>query len=91
MENSKHILNCDLRTFIIKFQNKSTNARFIFQTGYELMFILSTYDATCVEFIKELDVIDGKFKRTSKNDLLRMFNYETEAHIYLSRHYFFKK
>lgn len=90
---TSNIINLDRRTFFIKFQNMSTNARFIFQDGAELMAIIQNHEKNYlpgIEFIKELDVMDGKFKRVSRADLLRLFDYETEAHLFLSKHYFFK-
>lgn len=87
----KHILNTDRRTFLISFLHRSTNNTFIFQDAHELKFILETYDNTGIESIKEFNKSKNTFQRISKKDILKFASWETEAILFLEKHYYFKK
>ena len=82
-------LNTDYNTYLVKFQWKSTNNRFIVQ-GAGLMQVLKEYDVNGVEYIKEFDPVKGTFKKVSRAKLLQAFSWETETYIYLKSHYYFK-
>jgi hypothetical protein len=85
-------LNTDRRTFIIKFQNRSTNGRFIFQEPEELVELLKDFDFTSgIEFIKEFQPYKLNFVKVSKEDLLKFCSWNTDAIEYLKNHYYFKK
>lgn len=88
MENT--LLNTDRRTFLISFQWKITEGKYIFQEGKDLVRILKQNDKG-IEFIKEFDPAKGVFKRVSKIDILNRFSWETETHEYLKNHSYFKK
>ena len=83
------VINTDYHTYLIKFQWKSTNNRFIVQ-GSGLMEVLKEYDKNGVEYIKEFDPVKCTFKRIAKDKLLSMFTWDTETHLYLEDHYYFK-
>lgn len=55
------------------------------------MEVLQTMDNNGIEYIKELDRSNCKFKRTSKDIILKWANWDTEVDIYLNNHYYFKK
>ncbi len=83
------VLNTDFNTYLVKFQWKSTNNRFIVQ-GSGLVDVLKQYDVNGVEYIKEFDPFKETFKRISRNKLLNAFSWETETYLYLQSHYYFK-
>jgi hypothetical protein len=83
------VLNTDFNTYLVKFQWKSTNNRFIVQ-GSGLVDVLKQYDVNGVEYIKEFDPVKGTFKRISRKKLLNAFSWETETYLYLQSHYYFK-
>jgi len=83
-------LNIDRRTFYISFTWKNTDGKFIFQNGESLVKLLKLYDSKGIDFIKEFNPQEGKFKRVSKKDLLTVFSWETETSIFLKDHFYFK-
>ena len=85
------ILNTDKRTFLISFQHRSTDSKFLFQEPKDLKYILETYDNTGIESIKEFDPHKTTFKRVSKEQILKFASWETETILYLEKHYYFKK
>ena len=89
MQNT--ILNTDKRTFLISFQHRSTDKKFLFQDFKDLKYILETYDHTGIESIKEFDPHKNNFKRVSKEQILKFSAWETEAILFLENHYYFKK
>ncbi len=87
-----HTLNADKRIFLIKFQFKSTNGKFICY-GEGIPEILKENEDTGhgVEFIKEFDPEQYKFKRIRKGDILAMFVYNSKELNYLENHHYFKR
>ena len=47
-------------------------------------------DKNGIEFIKVLDPSSAKFVRSSKNDILNEFSFDTEMALFLSKHYYFR-
>ena len=84
------ILNTTKRTFLISFQYRTNDKKFLFQEPESLKYILETYDKTGVESIKEFDPYKNTFKRVSKETILNFCNWETETILYLENHYYFK-
>jgi hypothetical protein len=54
------------------------------------MNVLKNEDKNGIEFIKVLDPSSAKFVRSSKNDILNEFSFDTEMALYLSKHYYFR-
>ena len=90
MQNN--IISTDRRTFLIKFNWTISGGQFIFQTPSELVKILKEKEEKKgIEYIKEFNPIEYKFKRVSKQALLDMASWETENILYLQNHSYFKK
>lgn len=86
------LINTDKRTFLIKFQYRSTNGQFIFQEPKELMELLKDFDQTSgIEYIKEFEPFKYKFSKVTKQSILNYCNWHTESFEYLKNHYYFKK
>ena len=85
------ILNTDKRTFLISFQHRSTDSKFLFQEPKDLKYILETFDYTGIESIKEFDPHKNTFKRVSKETIVKFAAWETEVILFLENHYYFKK
>jgi hypothetical protein len=86
------MLNLNSFTYLVKFQWKSTDNRFIVQ-GSDLCKVLKNNDGLHnpgVEYIKEFDCKDNKFKRVSKQTILNRYKWDTESYLYLTNHYFFR-
>lgn len=85
------IINTDKRTFLISFQWKTTENKFIVNTPKALIEVLQTMDNNGIEYIKEFDSTKYKFAKTSKDSILQWAKWDTEVNTYLNNHYYFKK
>ena len=74
---------------MVKFRWQLGNAYYIVQSE-GLMNVLKNEDKNGIEFIKVLDPSSAKFVRSSKNDILNEFSFDTEMALYLSKHYYFR-
>ena len=83
------ILNTDRVIFLVKFQFQITEGKFITDL-FGLVDVLKTNDKNGVEYIKMFDPAKNKFKRASKQDILKFYTWYTEQHEYLTSHYYFK-
>ncbi len=82
-------INTDLNTYLVQFNFQSTNGQFITQ-GAGLMDVLREHDKNRVKYIKIFDPHKCTFKRVSREKILQLLSWETEAYEYLKNHYFFK-
>ena len=86
------LINTDKRTFLIKFQYRSTNGQFMFQEPEELCELLKDFDYTAgIEYIKEFEPNKYKFTQVTKESILNFCKWHTESFEYLKNHYYFKK
>lgn len=85
------MINTDQRTFLVSFQYKTSNKKFIFQTAKELKEILEKHDNGGIETIKEFCPKTNTFKVLKRQSLLDNFSFQTEEHLYFKKHYYFKK
>lgn len=85
-------INTDYRIYLVKFNHRLTQGKFIISNAEELVKILKRedYAAKGIESIKTFDPSKDKFVRISKADFLRFNNWQTGAMEYLKKYYFFK-
>jgi hypothetical protein len=86
-------INTDYRIYLVKFQHRLTECKFIISSADDLVELLKQGDraAKGIESIKTFDPATDKFVRISKADFLRFNNWQTEAMEYLNNYYYFKK
>lgn len=81
----------DQITYLVKFQFSGSRGQFITTNLIKCLIECDTHDGRGIEFIKAFDSGSQKFKRISKEDVLRFHSWDTEAHEYLLNHYYFSK
>ena len=83
------ILNTDNALFLITFQFKTTNYKFIVGQDVAFMNVLKENPRTGIETIKIFNQQKNKFERVSKENILMRFKWDTEIYLYLKNHYYF--
>ena len=86
--NNNHELNADQRIYLIKFSFASVNDKFL---TTDLGKTIKEHDpGRGIDYIKEFNPEKNTFTRISKADILRFHSWNTESHLFLKSHYYFK-
>jgi len=85
------ILNLSNRTYLVTFLFSGSDSKILCSGPNALMQAIEKYGERGIDSIKEWDNGKCKFMRASKQHILDCHSFDTESHIYLSNHYFFKK
>ena len=82
-------VNTDQRLYLVKYKWTMSRGQFITDNVADCLKSNEANDKG-IEFIKTFDPVNSKFVRISKADILRFHSWDTEAHLYLTNHYYFK-
>ena len=83
------IIDTNSAIYLVTFQFSFPSGKFIVQ-GRGLMDCIKEHDKNGIDTIKQFDPSDAKFKRVSRESIIKSLDYDTEVYLYLKNHYFFK-